>query len=294
MANLKELRLRIATVKNTRKITAAMSQIASARLRKAQNALMAARPYGERMQEVAQHLAAGIDPAERKAAHPLLEEREVERTLVIAMTADRGLCGGFNSNINRATARLLEQERRSKRQAVLVAVGRKAQAYFRHYGEDIEGRSYPAPDDKNVVDLSKSLASVAMERFLHEDPALRVDRVVLLYNHFVSVLNQEPRTLQLLPLVPEGDAPAREPTFEPDRTAILQHLVPVAVESLIQQAMFNSVAAEIAARRVAMDAATDNASGLIADLTLEYNRERQAAITTELMEIIGGAEALKG
>lgn len=298
MANLKELRLRIATVKNTRKITAAMSQIASARLRKAQNALMAARPYGERMQEVVQHLVAGIDPAERKAAHPLLEEREVHRTLYVALTADRGLCGGFNSNINRAAARALEAERRDGREAVLVAVGRKAQAYFRHYGEDIEGRSHAAPDDKNIVELSKSIASVAIELFLSEDPARRVDRVVLLYNHFVSVLNQEPRELQLLPLQAsepgEGAAPLREPMFEPDRGSILTHLVPVAVESLIQQAMFNSVAAEIAARRVAMDAATDNASGLIADLTLEYNRERQAAITTELMEIIGGAEALKG
>ncbi len=294
MANLKELRLRISSVKNTRKITAAMSQIASARLRKAQNALMAARPYGERMQEVAQHLVAGIDPAERKAAHPLLEEREVQRTLYIAMTADRGLCGGFNTNINRSATRLLESGRRAGREVVLAVVGRKAQAYFRHYGEDVGGRSYPAPDDKNLVDLSKSIAAVAMEMFLHG----QVDRVVLLYNHFVSVLNQEPRELQLLPLpaaVPaEGAAPAREPTFEPDRASILEHLVPVAVESLIQQAMFNSVAAEIAARRVAMDAATDNASGLIADLTLEYNRERQAAITTELMEIIGGAEALKG
>jgi F-type H+-transporting ATPase subunit gamma len=298
MANLKELRLRIATVKNTRKITAAMSQIASARLRKAQNALLAARPYGERMQEVTQHLVAGIDPAERKAAHPLLEERPVRRTLFLALTADRGLCGGFNSNINRTTARALEAERRQGREAVLVAVGRKAQAYFRHYGEDIAGKSYLAPDAKTLVDLSKTIASVAMELFLTEDPARRVDRVVLVYNHFVSVLNQEPRELQLLPLVPLPSAGAgaalREPVFEPDRATILQHLVPVAVESLIQQAMFNSVAAEIAARRVAMDAATDNASGLIADLTLQYNRERQAAITTELMEIIGGAEALKG
>jgi len=182
-----------------------------------------------------------------------------------------------------------------------MAVGRKAQAYFRHYGEDIAGRSYAAPEDKTLVELGKTIASAAMELFLHRDPSSRVDRVVLLYNHFVSMLNQEPRELQLLPLTaaatngaPQATTVLREPTFEPDRHSILQHLVPVAVESLIQQAMFNSVAAEIAARRVAMDAATDNASGLIADLTLEYNRERQAAITTELMEIIGGAEALKG
>lgn len=297
MANLKELRLRISSVKNTRKITSAMSQIATARLRRAQNNLLASRPYGERMHEVVQHLVAGIDRAERKAAHPLLEERKVGHTLLVAMTADRGLCGGFNSNINRAAARFLEAERKAGRKASLMAVGRKAQSFFRHYGEDIAG-SHAAPDDKNLVDLGKTIASAAMERFGHDD-ANRVDRVVLLYNHFVSVLTQEPREVQLLPLS-EGEPgeaaapPVREPTFEPDRTAILQHLVPVAVESLIQQAMFNSVAAEIAARRVAMDAATDNASGLIADLTLEYNRERQAAITTELMEIIGGAEALKG
>lgn len=296
MANLKELRLRIKTVKNTQKITSAMSQIASARLRKAQNALMAARPYGERMHEVVQHLVAGIDPAERKAAHPLLEQREVKRTLLIAMTADRGLCGGFNTNINRATARFLEKERKEGREVLLMAVGRKGQSYFRHYGEDIEGRTHVAPDTKTLVELSKTIASAALDHFLGESTAKRVDRVVLLYNHFVSVLTQEARELQLLPLTadPAALAPTREPVFEPDRESILEHLVPVAVESLIQQAMFNSVAAEIAARRVAMDAATDNASGLISDLTLEYNRERQAAITTELMEIIGGAEALKG
>lgn len=294
MANLKELRRRIAAVKNTRKITSAMSQIASARLRRAQNALLASRPYGERMREVVQSLVAGIDPAERKAAHPLLEEREVSRTMLIAMSADRGLCGGFNTNINRAASNFLDQEREAGREVVLVVVGRKAQSYFRHYGEDLSGRSYGAPEDKTVVELGKTVASVAMEAFLDDDRP--VDRVVLVYNHFVSVLNQEPRKIQLLPLEASesDDAPTREPTFEPDRTSILQHLVPVAVESLIQQAMFNSVAAEIAARRVAMDAATDNASGLIADLTLDYNRERQAAITTELMEIIGGAEALKG
>ncbi len=296
MANLKELRLRIKSVKNTQKITSAMSQIASARLRKAQNALSAARPYGERMREVVQHLVAGIDPSERAAAHPMLEDRGKARTLLIAMTADRGLCGGFNTNINRATANFLEAERKAGREPLLLVVGRKAQSYFRHYGEDIEGRTYGAPDSKTLVELSKTIGSAAIESFLSEDKDVRVDRVVLLYNHFVSVLTQEPREIQLLPLSADesDDAPTREPTFEPDRGSILEHLVPVAMESLIQQAMFNSVAAEIAARRVAMDAATDNASGLIADLTLEYNRERQAAITTELMEIIGGAEALKG
>ncbi len=293
MANLKELRLRIGSVKNTRKITAAMSQIASARLRKAQNAAMAARPYGERMEEVVRELVAGIPAAERGAAHPLLGARDVERTLVIAMTADKGLCGGFNGNINRAVTKCLAEERAAGRSVALLLVGKKAAAFFKRE-KDVLDR-LPAPTPETIVELSKEVARRAIDAFQSKDPGQGVDRVVLYYNHFVSVLTQRVTEKQLVPLEPaETDAVRREPTFEPDRQAILAHLVPVAIESVLQQAMFNSVAAEIAARRVAMDSATDNASELIADLTLEYNRERQAAITKELMEIVGGAEALKG
>ena len=291
MANLKELRLRINSVKNTRKITAAMAQIASARLRKAQNAVTAAQPYGERMSEVVAHLVAGIKPHDRAAAHPLLGAREVKSVAVIALTADRGLCGGFNSNINRRVKNLLEETRDAGMSAELTAVGKKASAFFRHVDEDLEGREHLAPTLETLVEQSKTLASAAIEAFQSK----RADRVVLVYNKFVSVLTQDVTDLQLVPLVPaEVEGGVIEPTFEPDRGAILEHLVPVAIEAQIQQAMFNSIAAEIAARRVAMDAATDNASELIGDLTLEYNRERQAAITKELMEIIGGAEALKG
>ena len=297
MANLKELRLRIASVKNTRKITAAMSQIASARLRRAQNAAMAARPYGERMREVVEHLVAGIDPVERPNAHPLLAEREVRRTLVLAMSADRGLCGGFNTNINRAVQLFVEAEKKAGREAIVRTIGNKAAAVFRaEKGYEIAGR-HEAPTLDTLVPLSKTLASHVMGAFSLEDEAVRVDRVVLYYNHFVSVLTQRVTDMQLVPVRAaelEVGAAGREPTFEPGRKEILAHLIPVAIESMIQQAMFNSIAAEIAARRVAMDSATDNATEMIADLTLEYNRERQAAITKELMEIIGGAEALKG
>ena len=291
MANLKELRIRIASVKNTRKITAAMAQIAAARLRKAQSAVTAAAPYGKRMEEVVSHLVAAIADNERAAAHPMLGTRAVARVSVIALTADRGLCGGFNSGVNRDVQRLLAAEREAGRTVELTTVGKKAAAYFKFLKENLEGRTHLAPTLDTLVELSKTLAADAIAAF----EAGRVDRVVLVYNHFVSVLTQEVTRTPLIPLSP-GEAPegALPPTFEPDRGAILQHLVPVAIESKIQQAMFNSIAAEITARRVAMDAATDNASELIADLTLEYNRERQAAITKELMEIIGGAEALKG
>jgi len=302
MANLKDLRLRIGSVKNTRKITAAMSQIASARLRKAQQATLAARPYGERMQDVVSHLVAGIDPVERSAAHPLLEERPVQRTLLILLTADKGLCGAFNSNVNRAAEQWIATERRAGRQVRAVLVGNKAVSHMRSRREAFVAK-YPAPTLATLVDLSKELAAKAIEAFQSDDPEERVDRVVLYYNHFASVLTQKVTEAQVIPFALEvSDASAstvrptfqREPVFEPSREAILAHLLPVAIESRLQQAMFNSIAAEIASRRVAMDAATDNATEMIADLTLLYNRERQAAITKELVEIIGGAEALKG
>ena len=321
MANLKELRLRIGSVKNTRKITSAMSQIATARLRRAQNTALAARPYGERLKEVVAHLIGGIDPAERSSAHPLLEERSTtsskeggngNHTLYIAMTADKGLCGGFNGNIHRKVLATLRADREAGDKASLVTIGKKAASFFSS-DEGLVG-GHPAPTLDTIVELSKAVAADATGRFLGTAEgtadAERPNKVVLFYNHFVSVLTQEVTPNQLCPLqpaLPDGASKAgsgddsegasafqREPVFEPGRGEILQHLVPVAIESMLQQAMFNSVAAEVAARRVAMDAATDNASELIADLTLEYNRERQAAITSELMEIIGGAEALKG
>lgn len=304
MANLKELRTRIASVKNTRKITAAMSQIASARLRKAQQAALAARPYGERMQEVVAHLVSGIDPAERAAAHRLLEERPVKRTLVILLTSDKGLCGAFNSNVNRAADQWVAAERKTGRDVRIVAVGNKAVSYLRSKGARPSSK-YIAPTLLTLVSASKQIAAESIDAFLSEDTTVRVDRVVLFYNHFVSVLTQKVTEVQVLPFDTRDagvsatstaslPAFALEPVFEPSREQILEHLIPVAIESRLQQAMFNSIAAEIAARRVAMDAATDNATQMIADLTLEYNRERQAAITKELVEIIGGAEALKG
>lgn len=303
MANLKELRLRIGSVKNTRKITSAMSQIATARLRKAQNAALAARPYGERLQEVVSHLIGGIDPAERSSAHSLLEQREGEHTLFIVMTADRGLCGGFNGNIQRKVQQTVRDEREAGRKVSLITIGNKGNGFFGRDEGHLAGHS--APTLETIVELSKTVAAQATGQFLGTAEGVaaedRPNKVVLYYNHFVSVLTQEVTPVQLCPLAPaeaeesDGDAAfQREPIFEPGRAEILEHLVPVTIESMLQQAMFNSVAAEIAARRVAMDAATDNASELIADLTLEYNRERQAAITSELMEIIGGAEALKG
>jgi F-type H+-transporting ATPase subunit gamma len=226
----------------------------------------------------------------------LLEPRDdVGRVLILAMTADKGLCGAFNSSINRTVDRYAKAEQEAGRKVSIFAIGNKAAGYFKR-NEALRSR-HPAPTLTTIVELSKAIAHEAVSAFKSEDEAARADRVILYYNRFVSVLTQEVTQVQLLPFDAAQDDDGklgREPKFEPDRQQILAHLIPVAIESRLQQAMFNSVAAEIAARRVAMDSATDNAGELIAELTLEYNRERQAAITTELMEIIGGAEALRG
>ena len=293
MANLKELRNRIGSVKNTRKITAAMSQIAAARLKKAQDAVTAAKPYGDRMREVIDSLVAGIDASERASAHPLLAQRKIERELVIVLTADRGLCGGFNSNITRAVLSWVDERRRAGIEVAIVAIGKKSTPALRHAKLDLRA-THEAPTLATLVTLSKTVIGDSIDAFTTGDRGARFDSVRLFYNEFVSVLAQKVHNDPLLPLG-ASDAPpgAREPTYEPNRTVILGHLVGLAVEARLQQAMFNSIAAEIAARRVAMDAATDNATDMIADLTLLYNRERQAAITKELMEIVSGAEALK-
>jgi F-type H+-transporting ATPase subunit gamma len=295
MANLKELRGRISSVKNTRKITSAMSRIAAARLRRAQNAVMAARPYGERLADVVSHLIAHVDPND-PSTHPLLEEREIQRVAVILMTADRGLCGGFNSNATRGALRFVEQQRKEGREVVISTVGRKGRRALAYAGES-STHEHAAPELEDLIEASKALASEAIAMFKGEDETSpRVDAVFLVHNRFVSVLSQVVETVQLVPFRPSEPSGEfeLEPAFEPTRPELLAHLLPVAVESAIQQAMFDSVASEVAARRMAMDSATDNATQLIDELTLEYNRERQAAITTELMEIIGGAEALRG
>ena len=301
MANLKELRGRIGSIKNTRKITSAMSRIAAARLSRAQNAVLAARPYGERLNEVVGHLLAGlagpsgVGASALSHAHPMLEQREVRRVLLIAMNADRGLCGGFNANVNKAASRLLEEQREAGVEVDLVCVGRKSQAFFKHLGEPMRAQ-FAAPAAETAGELSRELVTLVTEAFTPstDDAPAPVDRVILVHNRFVSVLTQEVRTPQLLPILAPAEPEGPAPTFEPSSDELLAHLLPVFLEATVHQAMLDSMAAEVAARRMAMDSATDNATELIGELTLEYNRERQAAITKELMEIIGGAEALGG
>lgn len=305
MANLKEIRNRITSVKNTRKITSAMSRIAAARLVKAQQAALGARPYGERLDEVVRSLVASLNTGGEEcgdAAHPLLAARSGNgRVAIVHVTADRGLAGGFNANMNRATLTLIKREREAGRDVVLIAVGKKGRGFMQHAGQSII-RYHDAPTAGDVVAKAKAVAAEVMAMYTGgaeggDTDLPQVDRVYFAYNYFKNVLTQQPRTDQLLPFAPPedaGDAPQLLPVLEPGRDELLAHLLPIAVESRLQQAFFNSIVGEIAARRTAMDSASDNATQLIGELTLFYNRERQAAITKELMEIIGGAEALKG
>ncbi len=292
MATLKEIRARIGSVKNTRKITSAMSRIASARLARAQNAMMAARPFAERMSTMVSQIVGELGDEQ---GHELLLQRGVERVGIIVVTADRGLCGGFNTNATRVAQDLIEQEKAAGHEVVISCVGRKGAVSLGHAGHEIFDK-YPAPDPKTSLEIAERVAADAVEAFSFHDEGvegLRVDRVVIVYNHFINVLTQDVRAVQLLPVPAEGaEEGLGERKVEPSMEQLLSHLLPISVETSVQTAMLNSAAAELAAKRVAMDAATDNASELVDELTLEYNRGRQAAITTELIEIVSGAQAV--
>lgn len=295
MGNLKEIRLRIGAIKNTRKITQAMGRIASARLFKAQQAVTAARPYAERLAEVVQALTAATDDA---AVDPLMAPRDDVRGVgIILVSADRGLCGGFNANVTKAALQRIAREKEAGREVTVIAVGKKGAGALKYNGIDVDYR-HEVPSHDDLIDTVKAVATEATGLFLPMDGATpTVDVVYIIYNFFRNALVQEVTETQLLPFKPaevDPEAPPVEPVFEPDRTALLAHLLPVALESQIQTALLNSISSELASRRTAMNSATDNATELIDDLTLQFNRERQAAITTELMEIIGGSEALKG
>lgn len=309
MANLKEIRNRIGAVKNTRKITSAMSRIAAARLRRAQNAMEAAREYGKRMAGIAGEILAELDDA--PSQHPLLSTNDQQAICYVIVTADRGLCGGFNASVSRTAERAIKRLRAQGREVHVITVGRKGRDYIKTYKTNSLAHHAAPNAPADVVDIAQSITTEVMG--LHagtfttanvDGTGPRVGEVRIVYNYFRNVITQEVQDERLIPLpMPEASQNAEEPraavahairAFEPDIRHLLDHLLPVALETAIQQALYNSVAAEVAARRSAMDSATDNATQLIGELTLRYNRERQAAITKELMEIIGGAEALKG
>jgi len=286
MPSLKDLRKRIGTVKSTQQITKAMKMVAAAKLRRAQEAAERARPYAEKLTEMFGAVVAELG----EDAHPLLARRTVRRVDLIVLTSDRGLCGGFNANLLRA-AEGFRRDHAENEQAISI-VGRKGVDYFRRravkpLAEHVDVANRPVRD--TTADLAESLTS----RFSQGE----TDAVHVVFSRFRSAISQVPTVVQLLPVEssPVTTAlPSVDYIFEPLRPELLDRLLPRYIEALLMQALLESIASEQGARMTAMDNATSNASDMIDRLTLSMNRARQATITTELMEIVGGAEALKG
>lgn len=295
MPNLKDIKSRISSIKNTKKITSAMKMVAAAKLSRAQENVEAARPYAKKMGEVIGNLVERAEGSD----HPLLEQRELpERSLVYAISSDRGLCGGFNAYLFRRVDKFIADEQLSGEKISVVTAGTKGQSYFRRTNRNSEAHF----DD--VIDLpgfeeARRMAKHAVDLFINGG----YDAVYIAYNEFISAIEYETRLVPLLPLSQElfqafdGDATTSESAeyiFEPGEEELLAQTLPAYVEVLVLQALLESYAAEWSARMTAMDNATSNANDMIDSLTLEYNRARQAYITKEICEIVSGAESLKG
>ncbi len=287
MASLKDIRQRIGAVKNIQKVTNAMKMVAAARLRKSQQNMEQARPYARRINEVLEHLLPSID----RSLNPLLEVRESDKVGFVIITADRGLCGGFNSNIIRAATALIDEY--GKDEVSLICVGKKARGHFIKRGYNVIGEY---TDFWNQLNFSHAASIVEQVTHLYLENNL--DKVFLIYNEFKNVVRQEVITQQFLPLLlsetddEQSQAEIGEFLFEPSEEKIVNSLVPRHLNVQVWQALLESNAAEQAARMNAMGNATENASEMISTLTLDYNKARQATITKELLEIVSGAEAL--
>jgi F-type H+-transporting ATPase subunit gamma len=288
MANLKVIKRRIQSVKNTQQITKAMKLVAASKLRKAQLAILEARPYAIKMMDVLNHLAARCN----SDLHPLLDVREGNRTLLLIITSDKGLCGGFNSSIIRKTAQYLKDNVQNENS--LIVAGKKGNDIFQNrpvnIHQDIIGWTKDF-DYLKAQGIGENLATLFSEK--------KVDRVFMVYNEFKSVMQQEVVVEQLLPVVPEKLAHkdgtfAVDYIYEPDEEAILDQLLKRYMTVEVYRAFLESSASEHGARMTAMDSASRNAGEMIDGLTLTYNKARQAYITKELIEIVNGAEALKG
>lgn len=299
MPSLKAIKKRISSVKNTRQITKAMKMVAAAKLRRAQDAIIAARPYANMLDELIRELAARSEGL----AHPLLQAREPKKVELVVLTSDRGLAGGFNSNIIRRANRFLFENESRYQRIQLSTIGRKGYDFFKklpkvNLRKDYAGL-YARVSYRSAADLSQELTA----SYLKGD----VDAVFLVYNEFISAISQRISLTQLLPLQalttpePAKDKQAAAKVvslvdfkYEPDRQEVLDRLVPQALAIKLYRALLESVASEHGARMSAMENATSNATDMIGRLTLLYNRTRQAVITKELMEIVSGAEAQKG
>ncbi|MBT33566.1 MAG: ATP synthase F1 subunit gamma [Thalassobius sp.] len=293
MPNLKEVKNRIVSVKSTQQITKAMKMVAAAKLRKAQDRIIQIRPYSQKLNNILQNVSATLgDEIENAYA----VEREVKKVLVVVITSDRGLCGGFNANVNKKALSLIEgkyQSQLASGNVEILSIGKKGYDYFKRRDFDVNTEYLELFSDLNF-DSVRAAAEYAMNGFL----AREFDVVDIIYNEFKNVATQETRVEQFLPIASEpssensGQDVQMDYIFEPNKMDIVKELIPKSLKISFYKFLLESNAAEHGARMTAMDKATDNAQELIKELQLTYNRTRQAAITTEILEIVGGAEAL--
>lgn len=286
MANAKEIRTQISSIQNTRKITSAMEMVAASKMRKAQDRMNAARPYGEKIRQVVSHLA----NAHPEYKHSYLAERDVKRVGYIVISSDRGLCGGLNIKAFQTVFRAMKEWTDKDVEVDLVTVGVKASGFFRRYGLNIVGQAEHLGDAPGIEDV---IGPVNVMLKAYDDGV--IDRLFVVFNSFVNTMTQRPTVEQLLPV--QGNAEKASKThwdyiYEPDAKAVLDTLLQRYIESVVFQSLVENIACEQAARMVAMKSATDNAGEMIDDLQLVYNKARQAAITQELSEIVAGAAAV--
>jgi F-type H+-transporting ATPase subunit gamma len=290
MAGLKAIKRRISGAKNTRKITRAMKMISAARLRRAQQRITELRPYAQKTVELLTSVASRVNPEDD--VNPLLRRRPENKVLLVVITSDRGLAGAFNASINKRAYAMWKQLESEGKQVSFAIVGRKGGDFFRRRGAKIE-KVFTGLFDNLTSTKAGEIGRYIVGRYIEGD----LDAAYLIYNEFKSAIAQIVQAQRVLPVdLPEAkeEAGGTDYIYEPSQKALLERLLPMYMEVTSFRALLDSLASEHGARMTAMDNAMNNASDVIASLTLQYNRARQAAITKELMEIIGGAEALKG
>jgi F-type H+-transporting ATPase subunit gamma len=287
MANLKEIRLRITSVGSTMQITSAMKMVSAAKLKRAQDAIIQMRPYANKLTELLKNLSASLDSSDGGV---YTQEREIKNVLLVTVTSNRGLCGGFNAYIMKKAKSLINEEYANANVSIL-SIGKKSSEHFTKNGFNVAS-THDALFGDLTFDNVAIVAEGIMEQFVEGD----YDKVVLVYNHFKNAATQIIMTENFLPVqATENESEAVvDYIFEPTKQEIVEQLIPKSLKTQLFKAVLDSHAAEHGARMTAMHKATDNASELKKDLTLTYNKARQAAITNEILEIVGGAEALSG
>jgi F-type H+-transporting ATPase subunit gamma len=285
----REIRRRIRSIKNTAQITRAMEMVAASKMRRAQQAVLAARPYADRIRAMLGDLAAMTSPAEEVRAFPLLQRRPVKRIQLILVTSDRGLAGALNTNVIRRAVDFMTRERSEPIEHFdIVAIGRKGRDFLVRYGWPMIAE-FTRVTDRPSVEAIRPIVELTTQDFISG----RVDAVFVVYTHFINTLRQEPRVFQLLPIEPPEESGAiSDYILEPDPATVLEALLPRFLEMQLYRILLEASASEHSARMVAMRNATQNALDLVAELTLTYNKARQAQITREVSEIAAGANAL--